>query len=479
MGRSKQDELFSPGTIPSNVGNQLCLLDLAVEEARKKITPLPIDFSSPNQKARATLETKYRDLLTDRLDFRQLVTYVPNKTIPVYNWFKYKEGFSRQLVVELVKQFGLGKGDLVMDPFAGCGTTLLTCKELGLRSIGFDVLSISVFVASVKLADWPDLDTLLAATDRLLSIPFRPPKTSFPDVRIIHLAFRKETQAQLLFYREEIEKFEPPVRDFLMLGLLSILESVSSTSKDGQFLRLVKRNIRPVKDTLRSMLMLMINDLSLRQQVLFKAGKAKATVLEGDARNQCLPRQLLGKVSAVITSPPYLNRYDYSRTYALELCLLSVKSHQEMVKVRHSLLRSHIESREHSERALSMPALDEILAGLARQQLNNERMPIMVQGYFEDMNLVIRNMVGCLKPGGRVALVVANAQFAGESVPTDLMLSELAEGHGFQTEAIWVTRYKGNSSQQMARYGRRPVRESIVFWRKEGEFETRLNPHPI
>jgi len=468
MRRSKQDELFSPGTIPSNVGNQLCLLDLAVEAAHKKVTLLPIDYSSPNQKARATLETKYRALLSDRLDFRQLVTYVPNKTIPVYNWFKYKEGFSRQLVVELVKQFGLEKGDLVLDPFAGCGTTLLTCKELGLRSIGFDVLSISVFMASVKLTDWPDLDTLLAATDRLLSIPFRPPKTSFPDVRIIHLAFRKETQAQLLFYREEIEKFESPVRDFLMLGLLSILESVSSTSKDGQFLRLVKRNIRPIKDTLRSLLKLMINDLSLRQQVLFKAGKAKATVLEGDARNQCLRRQLRGKVSAVITSPPYLNRYDYSRTYALELCLLSVKSHQEMVKVRHSLLRSHIESREHSERALSMPALDEILAGLARQKLNNERMPIMVQGYFEDMNLVIRNMAGCLKPGGRVALVVANAQFAGESVPTDLMLSELAEGHGFQTEAIWVTRFKGNSSQQMARYGRRPVRESIAFWRKDG-----------
>ncbi len=392
---------------------------------------------------------------------------MPNKTIPVYNWFRYKEGFSRQLVAELVKQFGLEKGDLVLDPFAGCGTTLLTCKELGLRSIGFDVLSISVFVASVKLTDWLDLDTLLAATDKLLSIPFRPPRTSLPDVRIIHLAFRKETQAQLLFYREEIEKFEPLVRDFLMLGLLSILESVSSTSKDGQFLRLVKRNIRPVKDTLRSMLKLMINDLSLRQQVLFKGGKAKATVFEGDARNQCLPRQLLGKVSAVITSPPYLNRYDYSRTYALELCLLSVKSHQEMVRVRHSLLRSHIESREQSERALTMPALDEILAGLARQKLNNERMPIMVQGYFEDMNLVIRNMAGCLKPGGRVALVVANAQFAGESVPTDLMLSELAEGHGFQTEAIWVTRYKGNSSQQMARYGRRPVRESIAFWRKD------------
>ena len=86
--------------------------------------------------------------------------------------------------------------------------------------------------------------------------------------------------------------------------------------------------------------------------------------------------------------------------------------------------------------------------------------------YFEDMNLVIRNMSAYLKLGGRVALVVANAQFNGENVPTDLMLCELAERHGLTTESIWVTRFKGNSSQQMAIYGRRPVRETIVFWRK-------------
>jgi hypothetical protein len=139
----------------------------------------------------------------------------------------------------------------------------------------------------------------------------------------------------------------------------------------------------------------------------------------------------------VITSPPYLNRYDYSRTYALELCLLSVNSHQDMVRVRHSLLRSHIESREHTGKQITLPALDEILAGLDRQQLNNQRMPIMVRGYFEDMNLVISNLGKSVKPGGRVALVVANAQFAGESVPTDLLLSELAANHGFTTEEIW------------------------------------------
>ena len=195
---------------------------------------------------------------------------------------------------------------------------------------------------------------------------------------------------------------------------------------------------------------------------------AKTLVLQGDAREMCLPRKYVGNVSAVITSPPYLNRYDYSRTYALELCLLTVKSHKDMVNVRHSLLRSHVESREHEGKGINLPALEETLREVRAKPLNNERLPIMIEGYFEDMNLVVRNISAYLKPGGRVALVVANAQFNGESVPTDLMLCELAEDYGLATESIWITRYKGNSSQQMAIYGRRPVRETIVFWRKHG-----------
>lgn len=168
----------------------------------------------------------------------------------------------------------------------------------------------------------------------------------------------------------------------------------------------------------------------------------------------------------MITSPPYLNRYDYSRTYSLELCALFVETFSDLRTIRHSLLRSHIESREHSGKSIQLPVLDEILHALSRKPLNNDRIPIMIRGYFEDMNLVIQQLARYLKTGGCVALVVANAQFEGEGVPTDLMLSELANTHGFKTEKIWITRFKGNSSQQMAKFGRRPVRETIVFWRK-------------
>ena len=87
-------------------------------------------------------------------------------------------------------------------------------------------------------------------------------------------------------------------------------------------------------------------------------------------------------------------------------------------------MRSHVESREHDDKQIRLACLDEVMREVRAKPLNNDRLPIMIQGYFEDMNLVIRNMAAYLRPGGRVALVVANAQFAGENVPTDLMLCE-------------------------------------------------------
>jgi len=415
---------------------------------------------------RNRLEDKYSQYFEKHPDYRQLVTYVPNKKFPVYNWFKYKEGFSRQLVYNILRKWEIDRKDIVFDPFAGCGTTLLACKEFGYKAIGLDILPIAIFVAKVKLQDWPDLEILEKAINSLLKEKFHKPMISFPEVSIIDKAFPKPVQEEILFYKERIVEFSKPIQDFLMLGLVSILEHISYTSKDGQFLRIVEKDIPSVKETLKKQLANMIDDLRVQQQALFKEGKASVEIYQGDARELSLPKKYWGKIGAVITSPPYLNRYDYSRTYALELCTLYVKDFNDMRNIRHSLLRSHIESKIHEGRELNLSVINEILDSLNGRELNNDRIPIMIKGYFEDMNLVLKQLSTYLKPGGIIALVVANARFEGEMVPTDLILSELAELNGFQTEKIWVTRYKGNSSQQMARYGKMPVRETIVFWRK-------------
>ena len=431
-------------------------------------------------RGREELEARYATYFDERLGLRQFVTYVPNKNVPIHRWFPYKEGFSYKLVEMLLREFRVDSArHRVFDPFAGCGTTLLTAQQMGFGVWGIDILPIAVFVSRVKLreAGEYDLNQLRAAIEYLQQVPFCPPTLIAPqDVRIIKLAYAPETLEQILFFKEQIQQVEnEAAREFLLLGLMATLEKVSYTSKDGQYLRLKPdKKIPTVRHTLATQLGMMFGDLVGGQKQLALPGltqpssngrdKKHVYIAQADARSFCDSFDDCADV--IITSPPYLNRYDYSRIYSLELCLQFVKEFKELKQVRHSLLRSHIESREAPTDNVRHPALVEILSNLVGQDLNNPRIPVMIKGYFEDMNLALQQMAQVCRPGAKVALVVANARFHGELIPVDLLLSELAVDAGFEVERIIVTRYKGNSSQQMGRFGRVAVRESIAVWRR-------------
>ena len=427
---------------------------------------------------RVKLEQRFLPLMEERLGMRQLVTYVPNKTVPIHRWFSCKEGFSAALVDAFLREFGAQPGkSRVFDPFVGCGTTVIAAKQAGYGAWGIDILPVAVFVAGVKLRSAEDYDLLRlkAGMDRLLETPYyKPAISAHQDIRIIPLAFSEEILNEILFFKEEIlEEEDERVREFLLLGLLSTLEKVSYTSKDGQFLRLKpERNIPPVRATLARQLRLMYRDLTTvgYQMRLFEK-PARYTVPSqttyvrlADARD--FTSVIDDYADIIMTSPPYLNRYDYSRIYSLELCLAFVEDFAGLKAIRHSLLRSHIESRPAPTDEVNHPALLEVLSNLAGKKLNNPRIPVMIKGYFEDMNLVLEELYRVCRPGAKIALVVGNVRFEGELIPVDLLLSELASDVGFSIDEVIITRYKGNSSQQMGKYGRVPVRESVLIWSK-------------
>jgi hypothetical protein len=143
-----------------------------------------------------------------------------------------------------------------------------------------------------------------------------------------------------------------------------------------------------------------------------------------------------------------------------------VKNFEELKAVRFGILRSHIESRAEETDQPCHPVIAEVMQNLQGRKLNNPRIPIMLTAYFVDMEKCIREWSRVLAPGARAAMVVDSVRFEGQLVPVDLVLSDIAERYGFLIDEIVIARYKGNSSQQMGRYGRIPVRESITLWTK-------------
>jgi DNA modification methylase len=186
---------------------------------------------------------------------------------------------------------------------------------------------------------------------------------------------------------------------------------------------------------------------------------------------------------AVITSPPYCNRYDYTRTYALELAFLGIDEKQ-MSGLRQSMLTCTVENRAkdliamHADWAPALRAVDaqELLQAIlsyldhmkAQRKLNNSGIPRMVRGYFYEMACVMAECARVLKPGALLLMVNDNVRYAGASVSVDLILSDIAEHLGFHVENVLVLpNGKGNSSQQMGQHGRRPLRKCVYVWRRD------------
>lgn len=423
--------------------------------AQEQLLPTVAFLPSDRQR----LEDKYACLLREELGLGNLVSYVGNKDIPLLRLYRYKEAFAFRFVEEFITRFGLTEEDYVFDPFCGMGTTLFAAARKGIPAIGVDKLPIAVFVAQT-------LPLFCSLRPGQIQATFEQLKARFPqaapaavamDVAIMKVAFPPDILEALRRWKAAIEELAPPLRDVFLLLLFSILEPCSYTAKDGQFLRL--RRGKTVAEAER--------DIRLIRELGWTRSMRLPAVYLGDTRALAdIP--FARPPTAIITSPPYANRYDYTRTYSLELCFHFVRNFEELKALRFGILRSHIESKVEQGEEAPHPAVREVVDALKerRRALNNPRIPDMLTGYFVDMAKVLQEWTHILATGARVALVVDNVRFEGELLPVDLVLSEMAEEAGFIVEEIIVARYKGNSSQQMGKYGRVPVWESIVVWRK-------------
>jgi hypothetical protein len=90
----------------------------------------------------------------------------------------------------------------------------------------------------------------------------------------------------------------------------------------------------------------------------------------------------------------------------------------------------------------------------------------MISGYFTDLFRALKSMDRVIKSGGSIALVLGNVRFAGVLIPVDQITVQIAEQVGWQCSEIWTARYRGNSPQQMKRFGKILSSENILLFHK-------------
>lgn len=433
---------------------------------------------------------------------RALVSFQANKGRATYRWFKFKEAFSAALVEYLLEKYGLARGT-ILDPFAGSGTTLFAASARGLHAHGIELLPIGQqIIATRKLLQSEFTAADLAALRRWAEEkPWASSNDCVPlnELRITSSAYPAETREAIERFLGACQRENERVQAVLRFVLLCVLESVSYTRKDGQYLRWDHRSgrrqgkkrfdkgtILTLGEAIRIKIEEVLSDLQPQggQLSFFPAEELHGEiVLYGGSCLKVLPGMAADSYDAIVTSPPYCNRYDYTRTYALELALLEIDE-AGISALRQQMLSCTVENRAKDlllmnppwesaiEAADRQPLLQAILVYLDKQRalgtLNNNGIPRMVRGYFYEMACVIQECARVLRAGAPLLMVNDNVRYAGASISVDMILSAIAEEIGFRTESILVLPgNKGNSSQQMGEHGRDPLRKCIYFWRKQ------------
>lgn len=400
--------------------------------------------------------------IIEKLEWSKFVSPLSDKNRVPFNWYAFKHRFGSELVSKIFDFFRLSKGSTVFDPFCGGGTTLIKAKLDGHNAVGLDISPFSVFLIN-SLCKTYDIGRLKKAF-RHISHKVNP-NVDIPDVAILQKSFSELTLKYIYSLKDSINLLSPPERDFFLFSLLRILDSVSKAKKSGGFLRITNQRKVPL-EVVKTMFAESSEKL-MEDIKTFKYTDSFVTAKIGDAREY--PYEIKNtKYDAILTSPPYPNRHDYTRIYELELLVGFINNNQSLKRLRYETLRSHVEAREKYKATnyIRPVPLEKKLEELNRRELNNSKVVSTIDGYFEDMFLSLREMSQVLKPDKYLGLVISNVRFGGVMIPVDELLGEIGEQVGLKTKAIYVLRYRGNSSQQMLRHRREPTRESLIIWKK-------------
>jgi hypothetical protein len=411
----------------------------------------------------------------------------------VHDWYRFVLSFPPHLVKQYVDQFDLGANSLLLDPFCGTGTTLVEARKLGIPSVGVEAHPMTHFAAQVKL-DWSvDPDGLQSHAYSVAEIADRRlSRQQVPDTPL-QIAERRETRPKLRslpFDQERLllgHSISPkPLHKALVLRdvineerddryarheLLALAKTVVFSASNLVFgpevgVEKPKRDASVVAPWLDS-----VTTMARDLRTVGTLAQVPSAVYRADSRD--LSNVLAkGTVSGVITSPPYPNEKDYSRTTRLESVLLGfLTSKEDLRAVKRGLVRSNTRGiykiDDDDVVVRDNPEIQAIAESIERRRVELgktsgfERMyPRAAKLYFGGMARHFANLRPVLARGSKLAYVVGDqASYLRVMIRTGQLLADLAEGLGYEVLGIELFRTR------LATITKEQLREEVVVLR--------------
>lgn len=393
---------------------------------------------------------------------------------PFQRWFKLKEAFSPQFIIDCVRNAGREVKDC-LDPFGGSGTSALTCQFLGIKPTTIEVNPFLADLIEAKLATY-DLPTLerdflrvfrdvKPRRDRLQLLLSEAPTTLVEPGSKSRWVFSRSVAQRIVDLHAAIETIgSRSNRRLLRISLGSILLVVSNVIVNGKGRRYrggwEKRNCTPqlVDEAFRQTFRVVLDDL----KYFGARACSDYRLIRGDCRERVA---LVDNVDVAIFSPPYPNSFDYTDIYNLELWMLGyLRTKGDNSTLRNQTLRSHVQiKRPFDTLRDASPKLNRTYDALVatRSRLWNPHIPEMVSSYFCDMASILVEIHNKLRQNGRIFVAVGSSKYKGVLIDVPGILLEIATASGLNVVKSDAIRSMRSSAQQG---GRKELNESVIVF---------------
>ncbi len=341
-------------------------------------------------------KTEKSDSLIEKLDkinwdFKEATTqYLSHK------FHSYPARFIPQIPLTFINLL-TKKGDIVLDPFCGCGTTIVECFLNNRNAIGNDFNPLAVLISKVKTTlispgDFEYLDKKISRTKKYLDLDHKRIEDRVNDLpnRTISKLFDKETIVKLEAIKEMVlelkEEKKYDLFDFCQVALSStiwgLVENGNGPDIENSFIRKTQSMKKEILEI--SKIVLLQPDVKL---------------IQGDARKLEVDNNT---VDLIVTSPPYVNALDYYRTHMYNMLWLGMDF---------ELFRKHE------------------IGGHSHFITNRFR---LLSEYLGDMLRSMIEMNRVLKTGKTCAIVVGNSSLEYELIESHKYFIAFAKEIGFE-----------------------------------------------
>lgn len=385
-----------------------------------------------------------------------------NKSLPIHRWVPWIAGFSSDFVASALARY-LNTPAVVLDPFAGVGTTLVEAVLYGHSAVGFEINPYAALASELKAnAHQVDADALREEIARFrefyqtaLSTNYVPhishpegfrTRSAFYSPRVLH---------KVLIVWDFIETVQDVCQDLFRLAFGSTMIRYSNYSYEpslGRRASAGKEDVEdfPVGEAILAKLEQMAEDIAWFKDALTANANPNIQVI-CDSFFQYEDYLAPASVDLIVTSPPYLNNYHYIRNTRPQLYWLGYARHPKDLK---DLEQSNFGKYWQTVRAgtpvrleFSLPDTDiaERLDTLGNT--NPEKGVYGGRGwanyaasYFNDCYKFALGVKHVLKPGGTALVVIGNSILQGILIPTDQYFSKIAESVGLELVCIETLR---------------------------------------